>query len=108
MYGYVYLTENLSNGMKFIGERRAVLFDPKFLGDNESLLADVQKLGPAKFSVKMLMPYESEKALVAGKEYWLDEYKGSNLYNSGRPAKKTEAVEDDKPKRTRKKKEDDE
>ena len=97
--------------MKFIGERRAVLFDPKYLGDNENLLADIQKLGPAKFSTKMLMPYESEKALVAGKEYWLSEYKDSNLYNNGskstKTVAKTETVDEEepKPKRTRKKKE---
>lgn len=110
MYGYVYLTENLTNGKKYIGEYRAVTYNRKYFGDNPDLLADIQKEGEAKFSTRMLMPYESEKELVAGKEYWLNEYKDSNLYNGGnKSVKKTEDnSEDVKPKRSRKKKDVDE
>ena len=109
MYGYVYLTENLTNGKKYIGEYRSVAYNGKYLGEHPDLLADIRKIGEEKFSTKMLMPYESEKALVAGKEYWLKEYKGSNLYNGGSKIDEIEAVDDEpKPKRSRKKKEVDE
>lgn len=103
MYGYIFLTENVETGKMFIGENRSVRFDPKYFGVNEELFADIDKYGSHKFSTKMLMPYESEKDLMAGKEYWLSKYGAkddSNFYNS-------ESAPAPKPRKTRKKKSED-
>lgn len=97
MYGYVFLTTNLKSGKKYIGARRSVLFDKNYFGELEEIAKDVHNEGPQSFSVKMLMPYESEEALVAGEKYFLDEYKAlsdSTFYNCA----------DEAPKKSRKKK----
>ena len=103
MYGYVYITENLTNNKLYIGARRAVTYDPKFFGDDPELLADVKRLGEHKFATKMLMPYESETALVAGLEAFLKEHDINNSYNTVESEDKQ-----DKPKRSRRKKSEDE
>lgn len=88
MYGYVFLTENKETGKKYVGIHRAVSFDNKYFG--EEATPDVEKYGASKFSVKMLMPYESEKALVEAEAYWREKY---------------EVTTEDKPKRRKKKSE---
>jgi hypothetical protein len=92
MYGYVFLTENKETGKKYIGIHRAVSFDNKYFG--EEATPDVEKYGASKFSVKMLMPYESEKALVESESYWREKYEVT--------------AEEEKPKKGRRKKAEDE
>lgn len=92
MIGYIFETTCLENGKKFIGKKLSVKFDNRYLGDNEALRTDIAMYGPDAFVCKMLMPYETEKALNAAEQMYIEQ--GTNLYNK---------VED-KPKRGRKKK----
>ncbi len=96
MIGYIFETTCLVNGKKFIGKRLSVHFDSRYLGDNEELRTDIAMYGPDKFICKMLMPYETEKALNAAELVYIEN--GTNLYN------KPDVEVEDKPKRGRKKK----
>lgn len=75
MYGYVYKAENLKSGKKYIGMRRAVNFDRLYIGEDPDFIADAEKTGREFVFCRMLMPYESEKALVAGYERFREEIK---------------------------------
>ena len=35
MYGYIYITTNLINGMKYIGKHKASMFDPAYKGSGK-------------------------------------------------------------------------
>lgn len=97
MYGYVFLSENLESKKKYIGICRSVKFIPDFFGDTDAIQKDVANLGPTKFTVKMLMPYETEEGLIAGEQYFLNEYNAksdSSFYNA--PAKKAPAKKKEK------------
>lgn len=102
MIGYIFETTCLKNGKKFIGKRLSVSFDPREIGSNDALNADVAKYGYNSFVCKMLMPYETEKALNAA-ETWYIENSTDDLYNKSNTVK-SDVVEEEKPRRTRKKK----
>lgn len=54
--GYVYLTVNLNNGKRYIGQHRVknARFDPKYLGTGKLIQQAVRKYGPQNFSVEAL------------------------------------------------------
>lgn len=111
MYGYVFITTNSKNGMKYIGRNLSVVFDKNYFGDDPKLIDDIARYGVSNFSCKMLMPYESDAGVEWGLKQFIDEYSAltdPSFYNCNK-AKKSEAVED-KPKtsRSRKKKADEE
>lgn len=109
MIGYVFEVENKENNKKYIGKYFSVRFDAKYLGDNPGVLADVEKFGADKFTVKMLRAAETVQECEVAYNAFLEDAKAltdSNYYNCEK-AVKTEPteVEEEKPKkRTRKKK----
>lgn len=108
MIGYVFETKCLENNKSFIGKRLSVSFDARYLGDNEELRKDIAIYGHDKFVCRMLMPYETEKALNAA-EKWYIENSTAELYNiSTDKAVKDDVVISNKPKKSRRKKQSDE
>ena len=107
MFGYVFIATNSENGKKYIGKRYAVGFDRKYFGDDPKVMNDIEKYGVSAFSCKMLMPYESAKAVEWGYNHFVEEYNALSdpaFYNctakvKSEPKVKTEVVEE-KPKRT--------
>lgn len=56
MYGYIYITTNLINGMKYIGKHKAASFDPSYKGSGKILLKAFKKYGKENFTCHILEP----------------------------------------------------
>lgn len=54
MYGYIYITTNLINGMKYIGKHKASRFDLTYKGSGKVLLRAFKKYGRENFSCQIL------------------------------------------------------
>lgn len=54
MYGYVYLTTNMTNGRMYIGQHVSRFFDPDYLGSGTSLKEAVRRFGSDSFKVELL------------------------------------------------------
>jgi len=65
MYGYIFETTNTKTGQTYLGKRYAVSFDKNYLGEDcdNALALAIEKYGRPSFSVKMIMPFESQAAL---------------------------------------------
>ena len=63
MYGYIYLTENLINGKKYIGQHRHETFDTKYYGSGVLLCKAIEKYGKENFKVSILYECFSEEEL---------------------------------------------
>lgn len=63
MYGYIYLTENLLNGKKYIGQHRCAEFDTRYYGSGVLLLKAIQKYGKQNFKTTVLCECFSEEEL---------------------------------------------
>lgn len=68
MYGYIYLTENLINGKKYIGQHRCTEFDTKYYGSGVLLSKAIQKYGKEHFKVTVLCECFSEEELALRKQ----------------------------------------
>lgn len=83
MYGYIYITENLINHKKYIGQHCSDHFDFNYKGSGRLLLRAIKKYGWENFSCKILesdgiMPTicNSKEELGKAEEYYV------NLYNA--------------------------
>jgi len=67
MYGYIFEVTNNKTGDTYLGKRYAVSFDKNYFGeaDNAKLAVAIEKYGRPAFSVKMLMPFDTQKAIDA-------------------------------------------
>lgn len=64
MYGYIYLTENLVNGKKYIGQHKAEQFEPKkYIGTGRALEKAIQKYGRKNFVCTLLAEADSPEEL---------------------------------------------
>ena len=54
-YGYIYLTTNLVNGKKYVGQKKSSTFlGTSYLGSGRAIKSAVRKYGTDKFSVELL------------------------------------------------------
>lgn len=53
MYGYIYLTTNLINGTKYIGQHKGI-FDSNYLGSGKLIRRAIKKYGSENFNVLVL------------------------------------------------------
>ncbi len=67
MYGYIFEVTNNKTGDTYLGKRYAVSFDKNYFGeaDNAKLAVAIEKYGRPTFSVKMLMPFDTQEAIDA-------------------------------------------
>ncbi len=85
MYGYIYLTENLVNHKKYIGQKKSKVFlDSKYLGSGTHLKNAVKKYGAENFKVTMIDTAESKQELNQKEIYYIAKYNAQtdpNFYN---------------------------
>lgn len=54
MYGYVYLTTNLINNKKYVGQHRSEKFDPNYKGSGKRLKNAIKKYGIENFNTVLI------------------------------------------------------
>lgn len=62
--GYVYITENIINGKKYIGKRQKSKFDASYRGSGIELKKDIAKYGKDKFQTFILEWCETVERLL--------------------------------------------
>lgn len=84
MYGYIYITQNLINGKKYIGQHRCDHFDLNYIGSGVLLLKAIQKYGKKNFTCKLLKECFSEDDLNQSEIEYITKYQAvesDNFYN---------------------------
>lgn len=75
MYGYIYLTTNLINGRKYIGQKKSSYFKGTgYLGSGKILKQAVEKYGWDNFSVELVEECDSKETLDEREKYWIKYY----------------------------------
>lgn len=73
-YGYIYLTENLINGKKYVGQRACILFDTNYIGSGKILKKAIEKYGRGNFKCSILEWGNSREALNELEVKWIEYY----------------------------------
>ena len=87
MYGYIYLTENLINNRKYIGQHKAEYFDPNYKGSGTLLRRAIEKHGWENFSCKILRECETREELNSAEKELIEAYNAvdnPSFYNIAR------------------------
>ena len=75
MYGYIYMTTNLINGRKYIGQKKSDKFlHEKYLGSGKILKQAVDFYGKENFKVEMLCECNSKEELDEMEIYYIEFY----------------------------------
>jgi len=83
-FGYIYMTTNNINGMKYIGQHKSVVFDPKYKGSGDLLKPDLMEYKRQNFSVELIEWCETQEELDKREQYWINYYnatKSTKFYN---------------------------
>lgn len=83
-YGYIYLTTNLINGKKYIGQKKSNKFINRYKGSGTAIKKAIDKYGIKNFRVELLEWCYSKEELSEKEQYWISYYnavKDSNFYN---------------------------
>lgn len=85
MYGYIYLTENMINHKKYIGQKKSNEFlQNKYLGSGTYLKNAINKYGKQNFNVTLLDTAETFDELNEKEIYYINKYNAvysDNFYN---------------------------
>lgn len=71
MYGYIYITTNLVNGKKYIGQHKSEVFNPEYKGSGKLIKRAVNKYGKHNFEVKLLEKCNNKKELDDAEVKWI-------------------------------------
>jgi len=75
MYGYIYITTNLINGKKYIGQKKSEVFlHEKYLGSGKILKQAIEFYGRENFKVEMLCECQSKEELDEMEQYYIKFY----------------------------------
>lgn len=75
MYGYIYITTNLINNRKYIGQKKSDYFKgTDYLGSGKILKQAVAKYGYENFKVDLLEECSSKEELDCQEKYWIKKY----------------------------------
>lgn len=79
-YGFIYITHNMVNGKKYIGQKR---IDKKgkwrsYLGSGQTLKSAIKKYGTKSFYKDILDVAINENELNSKEIYWIEKYDASN------------------------------
>lgn len=78
-YGYIYLTRNLVNNKKYIGQKKSTYFrGSEYLGSGLYLKHALTKYGRDNFSVILVGWYENKDELDKAEQYWIKYYDACN------------------------------
>ena len=79
MIGYIYMTINKLDNMRYIGKHHATVFEPeKYLGSNKHLQASIKKHGRHNFDCKLLQECFTEDELNRAEKAWIAKYDAKN------------------------------
>lgn len=85
MYGYIYKTTNLVNGMIYIGRHMAEAFEPeKYIGSGTVLKRAINKYGVENFKCELIETADTKEDLNKKERYWIAKYRKESpelLYN---------------------------
>lgn len=84
MYGYIYMTTNLINGKKYIGQHKSFEFDENYKGSGHALKTAIRKYGKSNFEVKMIEECKDLNDLNDREAYWITYYnavESNDFYN---------------------------
>lgn len=75
MFGYIYMTTNLINGKKYIGQKKSSKFlHEKYLGSGKILKQAIEFYGKENFKVELLCECESKEELDEMEIYYIKFY----------------------------------
>ncbi|MBO7212369.1 MAG: hypothetical protein J6V44_15385 [Methanobrevibacter sp.] len=75
MYGYIYMTTNLIDGRKYIGQKKSDKFlHEKYLGSGKILKQAIEAYGKENFKVELLCECESKEELDEMEIYYIKFY----------------------------------
>lgn len=86
-YGYIYITENLINHKRYIGQHRSIEFDPEYIGSGVIISKAVSKYGQENFSCYPIDWCSSIKELNDAEIRWIEKYNAAydpSFYNISR------------------------
>lgn len=79
MYGYIYKTINLLNGMIYIGQKKSPKFlGNAYLGSGKLLRKAVKKYGHDNFRVELLESIESQEDMDTQEIFWIQYYNATD------------------------------
>lgn len=79
MYGYIYKTTNLINGLIYVGQHKATKFEPnRYMGSGHKIKAAIKEFGKENFKCELLDTAETLEELNSKEEYWVDELQSRN------------------------------
>lgn len=79
MYGYIYITTNIINEKKYIGQKASKVFlKNKYLGSGKILHNAINKYGRENFKVELLEECNSREELDKREIYWISYYDAVN------------------------------
>ena len=84
MYGYIYLTTNLINNKKYIGQHKSDQFDPTYFGSGKILQQALKLEGIENFKCEILCECNSYEELNEAEAYYIalyDAVHSSDFYN---------------------------
>ena len=70
-YGYIYLTTNLINNKKYIGQHKSEHFNPKYKGSGILIVEAFKKYGKENFNTEVLEWCSSKEELNEKEKYWI-------------------------------------
>lgn len=83
-YGYIYMTTNLINGKKYIGQHSKDYIDLDYYGSGSALKEAVDKYGKDNFKIDVLEWCYSKEELDTKEKYYIEQYnanKSRGFYN---------------------------
>lgn len=81
-YGYIYVTTNTLNGIKYIGKHEKDKYDPSYYGSGKYLLEDIAKYGIENFVNEPIAFFNSADELNKAEIHFINEYRRDySLYN---------------------------
>lgn len=84
MYGYIYITTNLINNKKYIGQHKASEFDATYKGSGVALSRAIEKYGQASFVCELIESFNTREELNNAEKRYIKEYNAvanSDFYN---------------------------
>ena len=83
-YGFIYITTNMINGKKYIGQRRYYKGWEKYLGSGVNITRAIKKYGVENFKKDIIYIADSQKELNEKEMFYIDKYNAledNNFYN---------------------------
>ena len=87
MCGYIYLTTNLINNKKYIGQHKSEEFDSSYLGSGVTLQKALNKYGKENFKCELLKECYTIEELNEAEIYYIEQYNAvdsDDFYNIAR------------------------